>query len=84
VVQAKAQASWLSDLLHKSTGKAFHVKPILVFPGWWVESKNMKEIWVLNPKGIDTFLSNEGDTLTKEDAALISYHLSRHIRTSFQ
>lgn len=84
VVQAKAQASWLADLLLKSTGKAFPVRPILVFPGWWVESKNMKDIWVLNPKGIDTFLSNEDDTLTKEDTSLIAYHLSRHIRTSFK
>ncbi|RLA53627.1 MAG: NERD domain-containing protein [Gammaproteobacteria bacterium] len=82
VVQAKAQAHWLTDLLRESTGKTFQVKPVLVFPGWYVESKNMKDVWVLNPKALEAFLSNETDKLSQDDVSLIAFHLSRFIRAS--
>ncbi len=35
--QAIAQGGWLRDLLKESTGKPFVVKPVIVFPGWYVE-----------------------------------------------
>jgi hypothetical protein len=84
VVQAKAQASWLKSVLLESTGRKFDVKPVIVFPGWYVlnSSGTFKEVWVLEPKALPSFLGNEPSRLSVEEAKLASFHLSRMIRTS--
>ncbi len=82
VVQAKAQASWLSQLLKESTGRKFEVRPVVLFPGWFVEQSpgSLKELWVLNPKALKAFLDREPAALSPEDVKLASFHLSRYIR----
>lgn len=83
VVQAKAQAAWLRDVLIESTGKPFRVRPMVLFPGWFIEQSpgSKREIWVLNPKAVPSFLEAEQDTLTPEDVKLASFHLSRFVRS---
>ena len=83
VVQAKAQARWLRELLAESTGRKFAVRPVIVFPGWWVEQSkgSTREVWVLEPKALPGFLAQEPEVLSPEDVKLASYHLSRFIRT---
>jgi hypothetical protein len=84
LVQGKAQANWLGNLLAESTGRKFRVRSVIVFPGWYVEQDraSRREVWVLNPKGLPSFLENEPRTLSPEDVKLASYHLSRFIRSS--
>ena len=84
IVQAKAQASWLRELLAESTGHKFAVKSVIVFPGCYVDYIGPKErtIWVLNPKALSTFLDHEGTQLSLEDIQLASFHLSRFVRTA--
>ncbi len=86
VVQAKAQSGWLRALLAESTGRTFSVKPVVVFPGWFIEQKPgaFREIWVLEPKALPAFLSNAPMSLTPEDVKLASYHLSQIIRANEQ
>ncbi len=83
LIQAKAQASWLRELLKESTGKSFHVWPVILFPGWFVEQvgTNKRPVWVLEPKALPAFLQNEPRRMVDADAKLASYHLSRFIRT---
>jgi len=38
VEQVIAQANWLSKQLQSSTGKQFPIRPVIVFPGWFVEA----------------------------------------------
>lgn len=83
LIQAVAQAKWLESLLLESTGKTFKVRPVVVFPGWYVERNrtlNYKGIWILNPKALPKFLENEPPTISESDMHLAAYHLSRHIR----
>jgi len=83
VEQAKASAKWLRcDVLHESTGKWFPVKPVVVFPGWWVEEQNNREVWVINPDRLQSYIATEPEMLTKEDMYLVAFHLSRFIRGS--
>jgi hypothetical protein len=84
VVQGKAQAAWLKALLLESTGKSMEVRPVIVFPGWFVANSTgtFKDIWVLEPKALPTFLNNEPNRLSHEDVKLASYHLSRLIRST--
>lgn len=83
IIQAKAASKTLQELLEQSCGKKFNVRPVLLFPGWFIESKgkdSQKEVWALNPKGFQIFAQNQGEQLTDDDAKLAAYHLSRHIR----
>jgi hypothetical protein len=82
VMQARAQASWLAQLLKESTGKTFPVRPVILFPGWFVEPADgaAKEVWVLNPKALPEFLQHESERMSREDVKLASYHLSRIVR----
>lgn len=81
VIQAKAQANWLRELIESSTGKKVKVRPVVLYPGWFV-SKLSKgaEVWVLNPKSLESFLDHEDVRLKEEDVRLIDYHLSRYVR----
>jgi hypothetical protein len=84
VQQATAEAKWLAGLLHKSTGKRFPVRGVVVYPGWWVERMNRErhsEVWVLEPKALPTWIENSFSSIAPEDVALASFHLSRYVRS---
>jgi len=56
VVQARAEAKWMSDLIEQSTGKRFFVQPVVLYPGWYVETtKQNPDVWVLNETVIPSF-----------------------------
>ena len=83
--QAKAQSKWVNEILRESTGKDYPVRPVIVFPGWYVEPTRKEDgrgIWVLNPKALPSFIENEPVLLEQQDIMLATYHLSRHIRTT--
>jgi hypothetical protein len=83
VIQAKAQAGWLKAVLAESTGRSFEVRPVVVFPGWYIENAagSFKDLWVLEPKALPNFLRNEPNRMVREDVKLASFHLSRLIRS---
>jgi hypothetical protein len=84
IVQAKAGAAWLRQLLSDSTGKRVDVHPVVLFPGWFVEqdSAGRRLAWVLEPKALPSFLDNEPLRLNAEDLNLIAFHLGRFIRAN--
>jgi len=86
VVQAKAQANWLRELLSESTGRSFEVRSVIVYPGWWVQEGSTKAtgVWVLAPKRLPVFLDHEPRRLSQEDIHLASFHLGRFVRTAGQ
>ena len=83
VIQVKAASRWLKNLLKESTGKDCNPRPVVVFPGWFVqptaEAKN-SDVWVLNPKALPAFISHSKPQLENDEVAIFSYHLSRHVR----
>jgi hypothetical protein len=83
IQQVKAISSWVQELIWESTGKSFQVKPVVLFPGWYVDTINPaahKKVWVLNPKNLPSFMQHEKGGISPEDVNLIAYHLSRYIR----
>jgi hypothetical protein len=87
IKQAVAQAAWLRNLLKESTGKAFAVKPVIVFPGWYVDSAataaaRARGVWLLNPKALTAFMAAERSVIAAEDVKLAAYHVSRYVRTA--
>lgn len=83
VIQARAQAGWLRELLAESTGRNISVRPVILFPGWWVEQSkgSTREVWVLEPKALPAFLAHEPEILAVEDIQLASFHLAQFIRS---
>lgn len=82
IVQAKAQARWLHDFLGESGFKQF-VRPVVVFPGWFVERFDMKTlgVWVLEPKALDAFIEQEPVVLTDDQVRAMASALSSYIRS---
>lgn len=82
VRQVRALAAWLRDLLAESTGRRFPIRCAVVFPGWFVENRTKKasDVWVLNPKGLPTFIQHEPVQLKPEDVALISSRIITHMQ----
>jgi len=85
IVQAKAQAQWLQNILQESTGRRFKVQSIVLYPGWFVTTTvklNRDMPWVLNPKALPSFLEHCSAQLSNHDAQLATYHLSRFMRAA--
>jgi hypothetical protein len=82
IQQARSLTKWLQDLLMQSTGIKFPVRPVVLFPGWFVEPmKHGQEVWILNPKALPVFISNEPISLKETETHLVAFHLSRYVRT---
>jgi len=85
VQQASALAKWVGDLVKESTGRACFVRPAILYPGWYVEDHFVGPrplVWVLNPKQFQPFAEREPERLGAEDVKLISFHLSRYVRSA--
>lgn len=81
IIQAKAGANWLKNYLKETTKKEFNVFPVVLFPGWFTESKvPLKNIWILNPKGLEKFMQNKQDELLDEDVTLIDNRITTYIK----
>lgn len=83
IMQAQSQASWLAKLLEEGTGRVYAVKPVVLFPGWFIEHAKgaFDQVWVLEPKALPAFLEREPRRLEIDQVRIASYHLSRYIRT---
>ena len=82
--QAKGEAAEVANILKESTGKDYPVKPVILFPGWYVDKKANRSgqgFWLLNPKALPKFIENQPEILSAEDIQLAAYHMSRHIRS---
>lgn len=84
IIQVNAASNWLKNIIQETTGKIFPVKPVILFPGWFVETTKegkKSNTWTLNPKALPTYIENQPDIISQEDLMLASYHISRYIRT---
>lgn len=81
VIQVTAAAKWIENLIEELTAKRYSAKPVLVFPGWYVEmaKNNKSDVWTLNPKALKQFIDNRQEVFSNEDVKLISANLSRYI-----
>ena len=84
VRQARAESNWLTEKLKSLTGKTLKVKPVVVFPGWYINNIASKktDLWVLNPKALKSFVLNSSEIYTTDEVKFIANNLSRNIRES--
>lgn len=83
IAQANAGADRIRDVLAEFSGSQVAVRPVVLFPGWFVEKQPRgANTWVLNPKAFAKFVSNEPVKLAPEQVRLLSAALARYIRTT--
>ncbi|WP_410473894.1 nuclease-related domain-containing protein [Guyparkeria sp. TX1] len=85
IIQVRAAKHWLTGVLEESTGRRFPIRPVVVFPGWYIEptaEAKRSDVWVLNPKALPAFIGNSAGQLSPEEVKLCAFHLSRFVRTS--
>jgi hypothetical protein len=83
VIQVNSASTWLQNTLKASTGKTFTVKPVILFPGWFVESTEQgkkSNTWVLNPKALPAYMKNQPEMISQEDSQMAVFHLCRYVR----
>ena len=84
VAQAVANADWLSRNLKEMTGKRYYVRPVVVFPGWYVHNPGgaaRAGAWVLNPDQLLPIITDQPSWLSEDDVRGSLYFLTRYIRT---
>lgn len=80
IIQAKAQSRHIAKVLSDSTGRTFAVKPIVVYPGWYVKNKTVdSSVLVLNEGMVGRALADSSVSLEPEEVTLATYHLRRHV-----
>lgn len=82
IKQVSAAANWLSTQIAESTGKRFRARPVVVYPGWFVETPPVARgapVRVLEPKAPAKWIENESANIGNSDVSLISYHLPRMV-----
>ncbi len=83
LVQARSQATWIVNLLNYDRSRRFAVRPVVVFPGWYVEqpgSLKREDVWVLNPKMLGGWLDREPRILSADAIDAVAHDLSQLCR----
>lgn len=81
IFQAKSQAYWLQEYISDSTGIKMDVRPVVIFPDWFIEPQPRgADVWVLNQKALPSFLKNEKDIIDADRINLISAQIEKYNR----
>lgn len=84
VGEVLAVASWLQRILKEMTGKHERVRPVVVFPGWYVRNQGAPErpdVWVLNPEQLPAIIDTQPQSLSEDDLRAAVFFLTRFIKT---
>ncbi|WP_232199156.1 nuclease-related domain-containing protein [Thioalkalivibrio sp. ALgr1] len=85
VRQARACAAWVREQVAETTGKTVTVRPVVVFPGWFIQptaESRGSDVWVLNPKALPAFIDHSDRVMPDTDVHLLASSLSRHVRSA--
>lgn len=79
--QAKAQAGEMRELFGEYVAQPVKVQPVVVFPGWYIDSKGCspRDVWVLEPKAFMKWVKNRSTELEPNAVNAVRQVLARHI-----
>lgn len=83
LIQVRAAAGWLRDLLKSGTSKVFRIQPVVVYPDWYVKETRPPErasIRVVNHQFLPGMFSSHVE-LEEHEVAMAADHLARYIRS---
>lgn len=78
---AEDRARWLGEWINRKTGLAVSAQPLLVLPGWYVVSKGLGAVTVVNHKQLASTISRRQQAvLSPEQIDLIARQLDERCR----
>jgi hypothetical protein len=80
VNQALAQAKNLREILDDQTGCKVAVRPVVLYPGWYVDEPHEPDVWVLHQDRFIGYIEHESVRFTDEQARQLAYGLMRYVR----
>ena len=81
--QVRAAADRVAEILRQHTGLQPPVRPVVLFPGWYVEPQPKGvPIWVLNPKALPAWARNEPTRLSAREVSVLTAALESHARSA--
>lgn len=83
IVRAKAQARQLRRLLKEHTGQDYPVRPVVLFPGWYVDTPDpsaQSEVWVLSPNALPMWIGNAPEIVETKDVKHAAGRLAAYVR----
>lgn len=78
--QAVRQARWLEEWLSNSVGEEVKVRPVLCFPGWYVNNIGKNGIPIINGKNSETFFTSSSIELSDTLQARIAFQIEQRCR----
>ncbi len=79
--QAERQARWAANWLSKATGSHLRVTPLVVLPGWYVESKDRPQVQVIASGYIERFFRGmRQPVLSRQQVEQIAYQVDQKVR----
>ena len=78
--QARAQAKNLQQILEDRTGRKVSVRPVVLYPEWFVDEPAGADVWVLNEKRFLGYIEHEPIRFTDEQARELANGLMRYVR----
>ena len=81
ITQVSAASGFVRNLIKDITGKEVKIRPVILFPGWFVHKPKGSDVWVLNEKAFRKFIT--GARVVLDDAAVqqIASAISMYVRT---
>ena len=81
IMQARAGAAQIREILGEYSGVPTNVRPVVLFPGWFVEGQQSNcDTWVLNPTAFVSWVKRERQRLSPEQVRVLSAALARYVR----
>lgn len=81
IKQALAQAKNLKDILEDQTGCEVSVRPVVLYPEWYVDEPRGADVWVLNQDRFIGYIEQEPVRFSDEQARKLANGLMRYVRS---
>lgn len=82
ILQARAQAQWLEEMLTKSVGRCVPVQPVVALPGWFIENgPHDGTVLVINPKNPEKFFVRRPNLMDNQLIQQVSHQVEQRCRT---
>lgn len=81
LIQSRAGAGRIQQIIEQYTGRKVPVRPVVLFPSWFVEKQPLGvTTWVLNEKAFVGFVDREPRNLVREQITVLTEGLARYVR----
>ena len=80
VIQVKAAARFVHQIIQRTTKQDVYVRPVVLFPGWYTQQPEGSDIWVLNDTAFPKWIQGANRTLDDAAVAQIASGIEMHVR----